>query len=335
MMAGKPRFSLVGCGRIAKRHAEQIKQYGFLAAACDQEKKLSETIANHFSARSYHDFYDMLEKEKGKLDVVSVCTPNYLHAPQTIAALKAGYHVLCEKPMALNSSDCKAMIQAAHEAGRHLFIVKQNRFNPPVLQVKQWLDQGRLGRILSCQVNCFWNRNQKYYQGWKGTKDKDGGSLYTLFSHFIDLLFWMLGDVVKVQAAVDNLAHKKIIDIDDTGVVILKFSQGCLGTLNFTTNACTENMEGSLTLFGEKGTVKIGGQYLNELEYARFENTEVLVSGVSATGYRKYENSQSQLGLVYANVLDVLQGQAKIAANGYEGMKTIEIIEKIYRASQK
>jgi len=329
------KFAIIGCGRIAERHASHIPNFGILRAVHDIEHIALKSFSEKHQARGYGCIKDLLAQEKGNLDVISICSPNSLHAEQAIAALKAGYHVLCEKPMALSSRDCGEMIKAAEQANRRLFIVKQNRFNPPVRQVKEWLDQGRLGRILSCQVNCFWNRNRDYYQGWKGTRTMDGGSLYTLFSHFIDLLYWMLGDVEEVQAVTDNLAHTGIMEIEDTGAVILRFTQGCIGTLHYTTNAYEGNMEGSLTLFGEKGTVKIGGQYLNELEYVRMEGLERGGTGASAEAYRKYEGSQSQLGEVYANLAAVLQGKASISTNGFEGLKTVEIIEKIYRASGK
>jgi len=328
------KFAIIGCGRIAERHASHIPNFGILRAIHDIEHIALKSFSEKHQARGYGCIKDLLAQEKGNLDVISICSPNALHAEQAIAALKAGYHVLCEKPMALSSRDCGEMIKAAEQANRRLFIVKQNRFNPPVRQVKEWLDQGRLGRILSCQVNCFWNRNRDYYQGWKGTRTMDGGSLYTLFSHFIDLLYWMLGDVEEVQAVTDNLAHTGIMEIEDTGAVILRFAQGCIGTLHYTTNAYEGNMEGSLTLFGEKGTVKIGGQYLNELEYVRMEGLERGGTGASAEAYRKYEGSQSQLGEVYANLAAVLQGKASISTNGFEGLKTVEIIEKIYRAAR-
>jgi len=328
------RFGLVGCGRIAERHAAHIPPHGRLVAVHDVRADAAEAFGRKHGARAHATLEEMLEQERGQMDVVSICSPNALHARQAIAALRAGYHVLCEKPMALNARDCGEMIQAAERGNRRLFIVKQNRFNPPVRQVKEWLDQGRLGRILSCQVNCFWNRNRDYYQGsWKGTRAMDGGSLYTLFSHFIDLLYWMLGDVEEVQAATANLGHAGMIEIEDTGVVLLRFAQGCLGTVHYTTNAYGGNMEGSLTLFGEKGTVKIGGQYLNELEYARIEGLEEKGSGASAGGYRKYEGSQAHVGEVYANLAAVLAGRGSISTNGFEGLKTVEIIERIYRAA--
>ncbi len=334
---GALRFAIVGCGRIAARHAGHIANVGALAATCDVVFERAESLAKKHSARAYCTLDQMLGSESG-IDVLAVCTPNGLHAEHTIAALRAGSHVLCEKPMAISVSDCGAMIQAAERANRRLFIVKQNRFNPPVAAVKDLLDQGGLGRVYSVQLNCFWNRNAEYYQdSWRGTTALDGGSLYTQFSHFIDLLYWMIGDVKDAYAMVDNYAHRGIVEFEDTGVVALRFHNGTLGTINFTTNSFERNMEGSLTIFAEKGTVKIGGQYLNELEYQRLQGREIadLPPGNPANSYGHYQGSMSNHNLVYANLVEVLAGKGVIATNGYEGLKTVEIIDKIYTAARR
>ena len=334
---GTLRFAIVGCGRIAGRHAEHIAGLGKLAATCDIVFERAKNLAEPHSACAYPDIAAMLARE-ARIDVVAICTPNGLHASHAIAALGAGAHVLCEKPMAISVADCGAMIQAAERANRRLFIVKQNRFNPPVVAVKRLLDDGRLGRIYSVQLNCFWNRNADYYQDtWKGTRDLDGGSLYTQFSHFIDLLYWMVGDVKEACAMVDNFGHRGIVEFEDTGVVALRFHNGVLGSINFTTNAYQRNMEGSLTIFAEKGTVKIGGQYLNELEYQLIDGEPVadLPRGNPANAYGHYQGSMSNHDLVYENVIDVLSNSGVIATNGYEGLKTVEIIDKIYTAARR
>ena len=331
------RFAIVGCGRIAGRHAKQIGRLGNLVATCDVVVERAQMLASEYGARHYGYLEDMLRSEAG-IDVVAVCTPNGLHAEHTLAALRADCHVLCEKPMAISVTDCRAMIQAAERANRRLFIVKQNRFNPPVAAVKELLDDGRLGRLYSVQLNCFWNRNADYYRdSWKGTLDLDGGSLYTQFSHFIDLLYWFVGDVKDVFAMVDNYAHRDTVEFEDTGVVALRFHNGVLGTINFTTNAFDRNMEGSLTIFAEHGTVKIGGQYLNELEYQRIENFEIanLPPGNPANSYGQYQGSMSNHDRVYENLIDVLTHSGVIATNGYEGMKTVEIIDRIYTAARR
>ncbi len=174
---------------------------------------------------------ELLQKAK-EVDVVAVCSPNGLHAQHTIAALQAGFHVLCEKPMALTVQDCGEMINAAERANKRLFIVKQNRFNPPIVAVKQLIEENRLGAIYSVQLNCFWNRNEEYYKNsWKGTKDMDGGTLFTQFSHFIDLLYWMIGDVKEAHGYAGNFGHKDMIEFEDTGVVSLRFYNGAIGTV--------------------------------------------------------------------------------------------------------
>lgn len=329
-------FALIGCGRIGGRHAEHINRLGKLVAVCDIDASKAQSLAQQYNAHAYTDFNELIQQEAGQVDVVAICTPNGLHASQTIAALKAGFHVLCEKPMAISVHDCGEMIKAAERANRRLFVVKQNRFNPPVVAVKQLLDEGRLGRILSVQLNCFWNRNPAYYhQSWKGTKALDGGTLYTQFSHFIDLLYWMFGDVRRVQANIQNANHQGIIEFEDQGVVNLEFYSGALGTIHYTVNAFEKNMEGSLTIFGEKGTVKIGGQYLNELEYQHIEGHQIsdLPPGNPPNLYGNYVGSMSNHDHVYKNVIEVLEGQGVIATNGFEGLKTVEIIDRIYAAA--
>jgi UDP-N-acetyl-2-amino-2-deoxyglucuronate dehydrogenase len=336
-MSAPFKFAIVGCGRIAQRHAEHIQGTGSLVAVCDIDENKAKTLGDQYKAKWFNSLDDML-RECPEIDVVSVCTPNGLHAEHSIKALKAGRHVLCEKPMALSVPDCSAMISAAERANKRLFIVKQNRFNPPVEFVKEMIDQGRLGKIYSIQLSCFWNRNEDYYKNsWKGTKDMDGGTLFTQFSHFIDLLYWYFGDVASVSASTANFHHQGTIEFEDTGLAILKFLNGVMGTVNFTVNSYRKNMEGSLTIFAEKGTIKIGGQYLNELEYHCLEGDPVikLPPGNPPNNYGQYFGSMSNHGKVYQNLVSVLNGKGAIATSGMEGLKTVEIIEKIYREARK
>jgi UDP-N-acetyl-2-amino-2-deoxyglucuronate dehydrogenase len=330
------KFGIVGCGRIAQRHAEHIVNVGILSAVSDIDPAKATKLAEKYGAPAFTSLEEMLASQPD-LDVISVCTPNGLHAEHSIQALKAGRHVLCEKPMALSVKDCTDMINAAERANKRLFIVKQNRFNPPVIAVKELIDSGGLGKIYSVQLNCFWNRNADYYKNsWKGTKDLDGGTLYTQFSHFIDLLYWFLGDVESVAAHTGNFDHQGLIEFEDTGVVIVKFLSGAIGTINYTVNSYKKNMEGSLTLFAEKGTVKIGGQYLNELEYQSLEGNPIsnLPAGNPPNNYGQYFGSMSNHDKVYQNLVDVLSGQGAIATSGMEGLKTVEIIEKIYKSAK-
>ncbi len=336
MRNDKLAFAIIGCGRIAHRHAEYIAKSGVLIAACDIIEERAKELASTYQARSYSEVDVMLSSEK-EIDVVVICSPNGLHAEHSIKALKAGFHVLCEKPMAISSSDCGEMIKTAERCNKRLFIVKQNRFNPPVVSVKEAIESGKLGAIYSIQLNCFWNRNFDYYQNsWKGTMALDGGTLFTQFSHFIDLLYWMFGDVRRVFSFNRNFSHESVIEFEDTGVVLLEFQTGALGTINYTVNSYRKNMEGSLSIFGEKGTVKIGGQYLNELEYQCIEDFVIqnLPKGNTANNYGTYQGSMSNHDKVYENLLDVFLKGSAISTNSFEGLKTVEIIEKIYESAR-
>src|SRR5690606_34389351 len=249
--------------------------------------------------------------------------------------LKARKNVLCEKPMAIHVYDCGEVIKWAERMNQRLFIIKQNRFNPPVVAVKKALDENRLGKIFNIQLSCFWNRNENYYKNsWKGTKELDGGTLYTQFSHFIDLLYWFLGDFKKVQSYTKNFAHEGVIEFEDSGVVIVEFNSGTIGTINYTVNSYQKNMEGSLTILGEKGTVKIGGQYLNTLEYQCLDGEELVVHGHgnSPNHYGDYTGSMSNHDLVYQNLVKVIQHDEEISTNFFEGLKTVEMIDMIYRS---
>jgi UDP-N-acetyl-2-amino-2-deoxyglucuronate dehydrogenase len=331
------KFAVIGCGRIGSRHAVHIKHFGELKAVCDIEILKCKSLADENSTSIYSEIDQLLQTEK-EVDVVSICTPNGLHAEHAIMALKAGFHVLCEKPMAISVYDCGEMIKAAERANKRIFVIKQNRFNPPVAEVKRLIDEGYFGKIYSIQLSCFWNRNENYYKdSWKGTAALDGGTLYTQFSHFIDLLYWMFGDVREVFALTRNFGHQNLIEFEDTGAVALEFYSGALGTINYTVNSYKKNMEGSLTIFGEKGTVKIGGQYLNELEYQCIEAYEIkdLPQGNSPNNYGEYQGSMSNHDKVYENLVSVLRDGDAISANSFEGMKTVEIISRIYESSKK
>ena len=333
----KIRFAIIGCGRIAQRHAEHISNLGQLVAVCDIKKERAIMLADKYSCNFYENIDNLLYHDTD-CDVVSVCTPNGLHADHTIKALKAGKDVICEKPMAISSEDCKRMIKEAQRNNKSLFIVKQNRFNPPIIALKRVIDDGKLGKIINIQLNCFWNRNEQYYlnSDWKGKKSLDGGTLYTQFSHFIDLIFWLNGDIANVHAITKNLQHNGLIEFEDTGVIALEFENGALGTINYTVNSYGKNMEGSITVFGQKGTVKIGGQYLNTLEYQYIQDYKItdVFESRPANDYGFYQGSMSNHDKVYENVIDVLLNNGKIATNGEEGLKTVEIIEKIYNAAR-
>jgi len=238
--------------------------------------------------------------------------------------------------MAINSAEARQMIEAEKRTGKKLFVVKQNRYNPPVVLVKRLIDEKKLGQIFNFQLNCFWNRPVSYYQSsWKGTLKMDGGILFTQFSHFIDLLYWLLGDVSVSNGVRKNFMHKNCIEFEDTGVASLQMKNGAMGAINYTINSSSKNMEGSLTLFGEKGTVKIGGQYLNELEYfsVEGESRPSLHESKPANQYGFYEGSMSNHDKVYNHLIKALSDPSHIFINSEQTLKTIEIIEKIYNSS--
>lgn len=333
-MAKKITFGIIGFGKIGPRHKQKIDENENceLIAVCDIDESRLKSLEQQ-EIELYNDYKVMLKNPD--IDVVSVCTPNYLHAQMTIDALNAGKHVLCEKPMALFSKDCANMVEAAITNKRKLLVVMQNRYNPPVLATKKLLDEGRLGRIYEIVLNCYWNRNREYYaeSPWKGFKEKDGGALYTQFSHFIDLVYWFAGKATSVHAIADNYNHPEI-EIEDTGIVTVKFASGALGSINFTNCAYGKNMEGSITIFAEDGTVKIGGEYLNTLEYQNVKDLDVIKisSGRMANDYGTYKGSMSNHHKVYENVVDVLLNNKKIAVDGKEGMQSLKIIEAIYKS---
>ncbi|MDR3609514.1 MAG: Gfo/Idh/MocA family oxidoreductase [Ignavibacteriaceae bacterium] len=332
-MADRINFALIGCGYIGKRHAEHIARLGNLVAVCDIKENRAIQLSDIYKCKHYVDI-DVLLDELKTIDVVSICTPNGLHASHSIKSLNKGYHVVCEKPMALNAADCKLMIKTSKDVDKTLFIIKQNRFNPPIVALKKVIEEGRLGRIMNVQLNCFWNRTDAYYldSDWKGKKALDGGVLFTQFSHFIDLLYWLVGEVSKVYSFTRNYMHPSTIEFEDSGVVVLEFFNGAIGAINYSINSFKKNMEGSITIVGEKGTVKVGGQYLNVLEYQCIDNYVIsdIPESRPANEYGFYQGSMSNHDKIYENVIYVLNHNGTIAATGEDGLKTVEIIEKIY-----
>lgn len=333
----KLRFAIVGCGRIAERHAEHITKQAQLVAVCDTKEDRRKLFSEKYGCKTYANIDDLLKQEKN-IDLVAICSPNGLHAEHTVKVLRAGINVLCEKPMATNVSDCQLMINEAEKAKKQLFIVKQNRFNAPIAALKKAIDEGKLGKIINVQLNCFWNRNDKYYEtsDWKGKKNLDGGTLFTQFSHFIDLLYWMVGDIKQYHAITKNYLHQHNVEFEDTGAIIMEFKNGAIGTVNYTVNSYDKNMEGSITIFGEKGTVKVGGQYLNVLEYQSIKDhvMNVPIENKPANDYGFYQGSMSNHDHVYENIIDVLTNNGRVATNGFEGLKTVEIIENIYNLAK-
>jgi UDP-N-acetyl-2-amino-2-deoxyglucuronate dehydrogenase len=328
------KFGLVGCGNISNRHAENIARVGNLAAVCDIVPGKADRLALKYNAKPYYSIDDLLQKETAA-EIIVVCTPNGLHAEHSIKSLASGKHVLCEKPMCLTTNQGCTIVNAADIHKKKIFVVKQNRYNEPVQHVKKLLEENRLGKIFSFQINCFWNRPQAYYlDTWKGTKEMDGGILYTQFSHFIDLLYWFLGDVEMVKGYKQCYGNRSHFEIEDTGVAILKMKSGAMGTLNYTINSHSKNIEGSFSIFGEKGSVKIGGQYLNTLEWYDVDGQSkpVLTIPQSANDYGFYQGSMSNHHKVYDDLILSLNGNGNLL-EAKDAIKTVEIIETIYKES--
>ena len=329
------RFAIIGCGNIAPRHAAAIKGIGStLCAVCDSDTQKAQSLATENSSKKYTRLEELLEIEKP--DIVAVCTPNGLHPLHTITSLRAGCHVICEKPMAISVKDGELMTNEARRTGKKLFIVKQNRFNPDVVAIKKMADEGKLGKIHSFQLNCFWNRPAVYYKApWRGTIAYDGGTLFTQFSHFIDLLYWFLGEIDTVQGWRANYNHRGLIEFEDTGVTNILMKSGAMGSLNYTINTHASNMEGSFTLFGEKGTVKIGGQYLNRIDHFSVENEKQPDTAAvnEANSYGFYKGSMSNHQIVYEKLVSSLKFNDNLLVEAEEGLKSIQMIEMIYSRS--
>jgi UDP-N-acetyl-2-amino-2-deoxyglucuronate dehydrogenase len=326
------RFSIVGYGNIGRRHAEHIlhNPHTSLAAVCDinpaVKSKLPEGIA------FYTDINELLQATES--DVLCICTPNYLHEPHTIAGLNAGLHTVVEKPMAMSVAECDNMIAAANRNNKTIFAVKQNRYNPPVQAVKKLLVNNELGRVYMIQVNCFWNRGDAYYaeSDWRGKKNKDGGCLFTQFSHFIDILYYLNGTVTDIHGWLHNYAHQHNTEVEDTGSFVLKGANDTIINFNFTTCAYERNMEGSITIFAEYGTVKIGGQYLNTIEYQQLKASALPHINISAKAndYGLYQGSMSNHDKMIQNVVDVLLHDKPIMTSADEGREVVRIIEQMY-----
>ena len=329
------KFAVVGCGHIGKRHAEMVRRHpeAELVALCDMRSQ-QETGTEGYEVPYFNDLEQMLTEVRG-IDVVNVCTPNGLHAPQSLAALEHRKHVVCEKPMALTKADCEKIIYKALQVHRTVFGVMQNRYSPPSAWLKEVVEGGLLGEVFLVQVNCYWNRDERYYQAgtWKGSADLDGGTLFTQFSHFIDILYWLFGDITEIQGKFADFNHEDLTAFEDSGLVTFRFLNGGMGCLNYSTSVWDRNLESSMTIIGSKGSVKVGGQYMDEVEYCHIDGYTMpeLPPTNPANDYGAYKGSASNHHYIIENVVDTLKGRNTLTTNALEGLKVVEIIERIYR----
>jgi predicted dehydrogenase len=331
------KFAVIGAGHIGKRHAEMAMRNSEseLVAMCDTRSK--EECGVPYDVPFFSDAREMLQNID--CDVVCVCTPNGLHAEMGLLALQHQKHLVIEKPMALTKADCEQMIFAALNVHRQVFCVMQNRYSPPSEWIKSLLTDKKLGEIYMVNIDCFWNRDHRYYKPnyWKGTLNQDGGTLFTQFSHFIDIMYWLFGDITNIQARFRDFNHQNNTEFEDSGIVSFDFVNGGMGSLNFSTSVANVNLESSLTIIAEKGTVKIGGQYMNEVHYCNINDYEMptLAEGNPANDYGAYKGSAANHVYIIENVVDTLKGRTNITTNALEGLKVVDIIERIYQAAPR
>lgn len=329
------RFAIVGYGFIGKRHAEMIKgnTESELIAVCDINATLAEHASENHNVPLYSDV-DVMLSAHPDVDVVNVCTPNSLHAVHSLAALKHKKHVVCEKPMGLSKADSEKVIHEALRANSHVFCVMQNRYSPPSAWLKELVVSRALGDIHMVHINCYWNRDDRYYgkSEWKGTMEFDGGPLFTQFSHFIDIMYWLFGDITDINARFENFNHAHNTEFEDSGLVNFRFLDGGLGSINYSNAIWDSNLESSITIIGEKGSVKVGGQYMDKVEICNVENYTMpeLQPANPPNDYGVYKGSAANHSYVIENVIDTLHGGAVATTNALEGLKVVEIIERIY-----
>jgi len=331
----KVKFAVVGCGHIGKRHAEMINRnaeaelVGFI-----DTKDRSELALEAYKELPLFSSLDDFLKSGIEVDVINIATPNGFHAEQALKSLDAKKHIVVEKPMALNKLDAEKVIYKALHVHKHVFAVMQNRYSPPSQWIKEIVEQEVLGKVYMVQLNCYWNRDERYYKAdsWHGKKALDGGTLFTQFSHFIDIMYWLFGDIENIQTRLNSFNHQGMTEFEDSGFVTFDFVNGGMGCINYSTSVWNQNLESSMTIIGENGSVKIGGQYMNEVEICNIKDYTMPTLAPTNPGndYGAYKGSAQNHHYVIDNVIDVLKGRATITTNALEGLKVVDIIERIY-----
>ncbi len=330
----KVRFAVVGCGHIGKRHAAMISQNpdAELAALCDIQPK--EALGLDSCSVPFFPSIDILLASNVEYDVVVIASPNGLHEQQALKALNADKNIVVEKPMALTKAGCERIIFKALQKSKQVFCVMQNRYSPPSVWLKELLNNGTLGKVFMVQINCFWNRDDRYYkkEGWHGKGDLDGGTLFTQFSHFVDLMYWYFGDITNVKARFNDFTHSHSTDFEDSGFIQFDFVDGGMGCLSYSTAIWDKNLESSIMVIAENGSLKVGGQYMNEVEYCHIKDYQMptLEASNPPNDYGPYKGSAANHHYIIENVVDVLKNRGSITTNALEGMKVVEIIERIY-----
>ncbi|MDF2452846.1 MAG: oxidoreductase domain protein [Bacteroidota bacterium] len=331
----KIKFGVFGQGHIGKRHAEMVRRNPNceLVAICDIAPKDKLGLGN-LQEKFYNSVDDLLINHP-EIEVINVCTPNGLHAEHSLKALQANKHVVVEKPMALSKADCEKIIYKALDQSKTVFCVMQNRYSPPSVWLKEMVEKKMIGDVYMVQLNCYWNRDERYYKagGWKGTQDLDGGTLFTQFSHWIDIMYWLFGDIKDIQAKFADFNHQNSTAFEDSGFVSFNFVNGGMGSINYSTAVWDKNLESSLTIVGSKGSIKVGGQYMDQVDVCNIKDytMPVLEETNPANDYGAYKGSANNHHNVIENVVDTITGKTKITTNALEGLKVVDIIERIYQ----
>jgi predicted dehydrogenase len=337
-MSNPIRFAVAGCGHIGKRHADMILNEAEceLVALCDTKAK--EKLSLAASDVPFFNSVDEVLSSGIEFDVLSIATPNGLHEEHALKGLAAGHHVVIEKPMALTKAGCEKIIYEALHRHKHVFCVMQNRYSPPSQWLKELITKNILGKIFLVQINCYWNRDERYYKkgSWHGTKNLDGGTLFTQFAHFVDIMFWLFGDITNIKTRLSNFNHAGLTEFEDSGLVNFDFVNGGIGCINYSTSVWNKNLESSITIIAENGSVKVGGQYMNEVEYCDIKDYTIpqLAPSNPPNDYGAYKGSAANHHYIFQNVVSVLKGRGPITTNALEGMKVVEIIERIYNSKQ-
>ena len=336
-MSQNIKFAIVGLGWIGKRHSEMVKgnPNAELVAVIDSNEALAKEMSEKYDV-PYFTSDEAFHQSDIDSDVVCVCTPNGLHSEQAKNAINNGNHVVCEKPLGLFKANCEEVLHLALQNSKQVFCVMQNRYSPPSVWLKSIMESKVMGDIFLVQINCYWNRDDRYYgkSPWKGTLALDGGPLYTQFSHFIDIMFWLFGDIENINARFKNFNHHENTEFEDSGFVNFDFMTGGMGELNYSTSIYDKNLESSLTIIGEKGTIKVGGQYMDTIEYCNIEDYTMpeLPPSNPPNDYGDYKGSAANHHFVIQNVIDTLEGKSTVSTNALEGLKVVEIIENIYKS---
>ncbi len=330
----KIRIAVVGCGRISKNHFGAIETHNEhveLVSVCDIDSDVLKHHTEQYKVKGYRSIEEMLKQEK--LDLVALCTPSGIHPEQTVLAAKYDVHVMTEKPMATRWQDGVRMVRACDDANVRLFVVKQNRRNATLQLLKRAIDEKRFGKLHMVQINVFWTRPQEYYDqaAWRGTWEFDGGAFMNQASHYVDLLDWMIGPVEKIQAMTSTTRD---IEVEDTGVMNIRWRNGALGSMSVTMLTYPKNYEGSITILGDKGTVRIGGVAVNEIQHWEFDEPCDYDKQIQDANYQTKSVYGFGHPLYYNNVIDVMTGKEKPETCGREGLASLEILIAAYLSAR-